>query len=96
MAKAQITDPIERRQILCLGNGVFFLSSSMVQVKNGCISNMIVSFHLGFSFQLLSRLLGDSQFFEGSPSLSGGGAVFGLQKKSMDRWDLPPFFSKTS
>ena len=24
MAKAQITDPIERRQILCLGNGTFF------------------------------------------------------------------------
>ena len=54
----------------------------MVQVKNGCISNMIVSFHLGFSFQLLSRLLGDSQFFEGSPSLPGGGVVFGLQKKT--------------
>ena len=76
----------------CALEMAFFLSSSMVQVKNGCISNMIVSFHLGFSFQLLSRLLGDSQFFEGSPSLPGGGWFSVYKKKPMDRWDLPPFF----
>lgn len=53
MAKAQITDPIERRQILCLGNGTFF------------------------------RLAKFSR-----------GLVFGLPKKTMDRWDLPIFFRK--
>lgn len=79
VAKAQITDPIERRQILCLGNGVFFVflhgsSEKWLYLQYDRFRN-----HLGWKIPRNPKIMGErvsthlslKRFFFSRPSFLG-------------------------